>query len=165
MGLSEQHILATISDPIRRAEVAAQLAGGVTIKGKPSPSSAVATKAVKPARSTEPNKTELRFEREYLEEMKRSGAIREYRFEAVKLRLADRLTYSPDWMIVFADGRVEFVEVKGAYIYEDGAMKLKMVAEKYPEFRFWKAQWIRHEGWTITPVPPNREQWSYRGAK
>ncbi len=83
-----------------------------------------------------------------LEKMKLTGEIIEYKFEAVKLRLADRTYYTPDWFVIFP-GHLEFRETKG-FMRDDAAVKLKVAAEQFPWFRFVlvkyvKKQWITQE--------------------
>lgn len=87
-----------------------------------------------------------------LEAKKRAGEIVSYRFEAIKLRLADRTTYTPDFAVVLLDRRVAFVEVKGGFVREDAAVKLKIAAELYPEFTFTLAQWSKGQ-WSLRQMP------------
>ena len=63
-----------------------------------------------------------------------SGAIVLYAFDAVKFRIADKCWYTPDFLVVLPDGRVELHEVKGFW-REDAIVKVKVAADKYP-FRF-----------------------------
>lgn len=57
-----------------------------------------------------------------------------WKFEAVKLRLADNTFYSPDFLVLKADGALECHEVKGAKaIFQDDAkVKVKVAASIYP---------------------------------
>ena len=70
-----------------------------------------------------------------LEARKRTGEIADWKFESVKLRLADRTWYTPDFMVIFADGTIEFHEVKGHW-EDDARVKWKVVQELYPFFVF-----------------------------
>ena len=79
------------------------------------------------------NKTEQAYANR-LELLKREGLIREWRFESLKLRLADKTFYSPDFMVVDADGFIEVHEVKGFW-EDDARVKVKVAAEQYP-FKF-----------------------------
>lgn len=87
------------------------------------------------------NKTELAYSL-VLDEMKRSGEIESWRFEAVRLKLAEKTHLTVDFYVIRPDGLVEFHEVKacrsdGKFLIEDDAnVKLKMAAELYPEFAF-----------------------------
>jgi hypothetical protein len=63
-----------------------------------------------------------------------AGEVLDYRFEALKLRLADRTFWTPDFAVVAADGVLELHEVKG-HMEDDAAVKLKVAAEQYPWFR------------------------------
>jgi hypothetical protein len=68
-----------------------------------------------------------------------------------KIRLtdtADRTWYTPDFKVLYPDGRQEFVEVKGGYIWEDGLLKFKIARSQFPEYAWslWqrrKTQWVR----------------------
>jgi hypothetical protein len=113
--------------------------------------------AKKPRRAKEPNKTERRFERDYLEGPRLQGLIT-YQWEGEKLRLAERTTLTPDYLIL-AGERKAFVEVKGAFIRDDGWMKLKIAADKYPEWPMWLAQYIARRGWSVVSVHPNEQSW------
>lgn len=79
------------------------------------------------------NKTERAYA-DLLEYRKQSGEILDWKFEALKLRLADKTFYSPDFMVVDADGFIEVHEVKG-YWEDDARVKVKVAAEQYP-FKF-----------------------------
>lgn len=58
------------------------------------------------------NKTETAYAQE-LELRKRYGEIAWYRFEGIKLRLADNTFYTPDFAVMLANGQLEMHEVKG----------------------------------------------------
>jgi hypothetical protein len=92
------------------------------------------------------NKTEARYAQR-LEGLKACGEILEYHFEAVKLRLADATFYSPDFMVITADG-IEFHEVKGGMIRDDAAVKFKVASEKFPMFGWKMVQW-KGGVWTV----------------
>ncbi len=79
------------------------------------------------------NKTEQRYA-DHLEARKQSGEIAWYRFEGIKLRLADSTFYTPDFAVMLADGQLEAHEVKGHW-QDDARVKIKVAAEMYP-FRF-----------------------------
>lgn len=79
------------------------------------------------------NKTETSYAM-HLEAMKQAGEVLWYKFEGVKLRLADNTTYSPDFAVMAADGVMECHEVKGFW-QDDARVKIKVAASLYP-FRF-----------------------------
>jgi len=97
---------------------------------------------VNPARM---NKTEAAYEFQ-LELLKRAGEIVRYRFEAVKLRLADKTFYTPDFMVTTND-QIQFHEVKG-FLREDANVKFKVAAEQYPEFKFIMVR-KNKDGWAV----------------
>jgi hypothetical protein len=79
------------------------------------------------------NRTEAAYGA-HLETLKAAGEVVWYRFEGLKLRLADSTFYTPDYAVMRHDGLIECHEVKG--FWEDAArIKIKVAAEMYP-FRF-----------------------------
>jgi hypothetical protein len=79
------------------------------------------------------NKTEAAYDA-YLRERTIAGEVIWHKFEAVKLRLADSTFYSPDFLVLKADGFLEVHEVKGFW-EDDARVKIKVAASIYP-FRF-----------------------------
>lgn len=66
-----------------------------------------------------------------------------YRFEGVKLRLADNTFYTPDFAVMRTDGVMEMHEVKGFWT-DDARVKIKVAAEMYP-FKFVAIRNIKHQ--------------------
>ena len=107
----------------------------------------------------ERNKVEAAYE-QHLEALKRAGEIDGYRFEGIKLKLADNTFYTPDFLVFAGDGVVELHDTKGTtkkqradgskvaapWIEEDAKLKLKLVAELYP-FRV-MAVFKTADGWS-----------------
>jgi hypothetical protein len=79
------------------------------------------------------NKTEAAYA-QHLRMREMAGEVAWYRFEGIKLRLADNTFYSPDFAVMLADGSMEIHEVKGFWT-DDARVKIKVAAELYP-FRF-----------------------------
>jgi hypothetical protein len=79
------------------------------------------------------NKTETAYERD-LRDAQFLGDILWYRFEGLKLRLADNTFYTPDFAVMARDGVMECHEVKGFWT-DDARVKIKLAADQYP-FRF-----------------------------
>ena len=88
-----------------------------------------------------PNKTELRFENDYLKIRKMKGEIERYAYEPIKLKLGNGLLYVPDWYVVHSPFRIAIYEIKGAKIFDGALEKLKTAAHLYPEFEWWLYQW------------------------
>lgn len=85
-----------------------------------------------------------------LEGEKQRGAILWYRFEGIKLRLADNTFYTPDFAVMDKDGVMECHEVKGHWM-DDARAKIKIAADMYP-FRFYaiKKKAKKHGGgWAV----------------
>jgi hypothetical protein len=78
------------------------------------------------------NKTEAAYAA-HLEAIK-GTVIAWYRFEGMKLRLADNTFYTPDFAVLLLDGFMEMHEVKGFW-QDDARAKIKIAADMYP-FRF-----------------------------
>ena len=79
------------------------------------------------------NKTEAAYAR-HLDGLRASGEVAWFLFEGVKLRLADNCFYSPDFVVMRADGAIEMHEVKGHWS-DDARVKIKVAATTFP-FRF-----------------------------
>jgi hypothetical protein len=69
-----------------------------------------------------------------LEILKRAEAVLWYRFEGIKLRLADNTFYTPDFAVMGVDCVMECHEIKGFW-QDDARAKIKIAADLYP-FRF-----------------------------
>ena len=78
-----------------------------------------------------------KLEAEYAESLRileYAGEIAWYAYEAIKLRLANNTFYTPDFLVMRADGDMEVHEVKGFW-EDDARVKIKVAASIYP-FRF-----------------------------
>lgn len=82
----------------------------------------------------ERNKTEVAYEEGVLRPAMSAGEIVWFRFEGLKLRLADKTFYTPDYAVMRSDGAIECHEVKGFWA-DDARVKIKVAADQYP-FRF-----------------------------
>lgn len=76
------------------------------------------------------NKTEAEYA-EFLERRKWAGEVAWYKFEGVKLRLADNTFYTPDFAVMLAAGEFQLHEVKGHW-QDDARVKIKIAADLYP---------------------------------
>lgn len=98
------------------------------------------------------NKTEAAY-RQLLLDALSLGDIQWFRFEGLKLRLADNTFYTPDFAVMAADNVMECHEIKGFW-RDDARAKIKIAADQYP-FRFkavqplpkkrgggWKEEWF-----------------------
>lgn len=80
------------------------------------------------------NKTEAAYEDRVLKPAMQAGEIAWYRFEGIKLRLADNTFYTPDFAVLRRNGEIEIHEVKGFWT-DDARVKIKVAAAQYP-FQF-----------------------------
>ena len=79
------------------------------------------------------NQTEAAYA-EHLRALQHAREILWFRFEGIKLRLADNTFFTPDFAVMAADGVMEMREVKGFW-QDDARAKIKIAADQYP-FRF-----------------------------
>jgi hypothetical protein len=79
-----------------------------------------------------------------------AGEIADWRYEGLKLRLADGAWYKPDFVVRHNDGGIELEEVKG-YWREAAKVRWKVAVEQYSaffDFSLWTKQggkWVRVE--------------------
>ena len=101
---------------------------------------------VKQSRRGQKNKTETRFENDYLRPWLTIGQIKEYAFEDTTLRLANGFRYTPDFRTVASDGKTTvFYEIKGAFIRDKGTATVKVAAAQFPFYKFILCQWTKGE--------------------
>lgn len=95
------------------------------------------------------NKTEAAYE-DHLRLLASAGEVLWWRFEGLKLRLADNTFYTPDFAVMAGDGVIECHEVKGHWT-DDARVKIKVAAASYPfRFRAVKAEAKkRGGGWVV----------------
>lgn len=93
---------------------------------------------VKAAPRREPGKMN-QIEERYAEHLTESPEVREWHYEAMKLRLADATFIEIDFLVFLVDGCMELREVKEywknkgmVHIEDDARVKLKWCQEKYP---------------------------------
>jgi len=94
------------------------------------------------------NKLEAAYS-SYLDLLVTGGDVHDYKFEGIKLKLADRTTYSPDFLVIMKDGTVELHETKG-YWEDDARVKIKVAASLFPYFIFRgitrsKGAWVKED--------------------
>lgn len=92
------------------------------------------------------NKTEERFSH-ILEAQRLAGEILWWKYEAITFKLAHDTRYTPDFLVMYKDGTMECVEVKG-WLRDDAAVKIKVAAQMFPfVFRMMreiKGRWEEH---------------------
>ena len=96
------------------------------------------------------NKTEAEYAR-MLDAAQKAGEIQFWRFEAVKVRLADATFYTPDFLVLNAAGELELHEVKGVFVMDDARVKFKVCAEHFPARLVW-AQKLKGGAWSVETV-------------
>jgi hypothetical protein len=93
------------------------------------------------------NKTEAAYAAR-LEAQRQAGDVLWWAFECLKLRLADSTFYSPDFIVLVANGTLEAHEVKG-YWQDDARAKIKIAAALFPiRFRAFQKQggtWLEED--------------------
>jgi len=91
------------------------------------------------------NKTEEAYQK-YLDLLQKTGEVLWFKYEGLKLRLADNTFYTPDFAVMAADGTLECHEVKGNFWTDDARVKIKVAASLYP-FRFLSARKVKGGKW------------------
>lgn len=76
------------------------------------------------------NKTEAAYAAT-LDARRNAGEVAWFKFEGIKLRLADNTFCTPDFAVMLADGSLEMHEVKGFW-QDDARAKIKIAADLYP---------------------------------
>ena len=114
----------------------------------PSPAKPLARGQMSPRKM---NATEKAYN-DHLWLLRHAGEVAWHDFEAVKLRLADDTYYIPDFIVMLADGAIQFHECKG-FMRDDAAVKLKVAARMFPCFRFVLA-WREAGQWRTQEVEP-----------
>jgi hypothetical protein len=100
------------------------------------------------------NKTEAEFA-EILKVQQLSGAVRWWAFESITLRLAKDCRYTPDFMVLLADGSTEMIDVKGGGpIDAKSKVKLRVAADQFRHWRFAIEQKLKGAGWKRTDFRP-----------
>ncbi len=85
----------------------------------------------------------------HLEQLKHVGDVLWYKFEGIKLRLADNTFLTIDFPVLSATGILEMREVKG-FLRDDANVKLKVAASMYP-FKFILVR-RKKSGWVHTDI-------------
>lgn len=110
------------------------------------------------------NKTEARYAREVLDLLVERGDVLKYWFEEWTFKLGPDLRYTPDFVVLFADGSLEVREVKardkrtGKYRAEDDArVKMKVFADTMPLAMgvVWPGPRGSEQSWELTILSPS----------
>lgn len=80
------------------------------------------------------NKTEGAYAK-HLETLVAAGEVLWWKFEPIRIRLADNTFYKPDFLVMLADRSLEIHETKGHW-EDDARVKIKVAAETLPVLRF-----------------------------
>ncbi len=82
-----------------------------------------------------------------------AGEVHTWKYEEHKLKLGDGAWYTPDFLVILADGTVEIHEVKGMW-REAAKVRIKVAATHHPYFRFIAIQYI-NGGWVRETFGPD----------
>lgn len=81
------------------------------------------------------SKAEARYA-QLLEARVRCGEIKAWKYEAVTLKLADGVRYTPDFQVDEHDGRMALYEVKG-HMREAARVRLLVAVSMFPGYQWW----------------------------
>ena len=112
-------------------------------------------------RAGEMNKTEKRYS-QYLQARKVIGEISWFRFEPMTLKIANDCRYTPDFVVLLPDGRIQLHDIKGSkYVFtEDAKVKMKVVAQSFPfyeVFAVYPRPIKEGGGWSFEEFLPGEE--------
>lgn len=108
----------------------------VKVAAPPRVDAATESSPRKAAAPASPYRSKWEAERaDWWEQHKRGGIIRDWRYEPLRLRLADGAYYKPDFLVVHEDGSMSLEEVKGFW-REAALVRFKVARELYPMFTF-----------------------------
>ena len=99
-------------------------------------------------RQTSLNKTEQRYF-QILQMRFPNGYVQAH---TIKLQLAEKCWYTPDFSYTLPTGALVFVETKGGFERDDAIVKLKTAARQFPQFTFIKAKYVKGK-WTEQVMP------------
>ena len=88
------------------------------------------------------NKLESKWS-EHLRLEQQAGRVVDFWFETHKYRLADKTWYTPDFVVLNADGSIHVHEVKGFW-EDDARVKIKVFAEKFFMYEVFA---VSRKGW------------------
>lgn len=74
--------------------------------------------------------------------------------QAIRLRLANGITYSPDFFVFHRNGSPWAYEVKGKHAWDDAIVKIKCAAAAYPYITFYMVWKDEHGQWQEQHVLP-----------
>jgi hypothetical protein len=84
-----------------------------------------------------------------LEVLKHDGAIIDWKFHVLRVRLADNTYYEPDFIVMTAERELQIHETKGSFTTDKGQIKVKLCAEVLPWFRVFKCSKQNDGSWVI----------------
>lgn len=99
------------------------------------------------------NKTETAYAQR-LAALKHDGQILDWRFHALRVRLADNTFYEPDFLVMTAARELQIHETKGSFTTQAGQTKIKLCAEVLPWFRVIKASHQKDGSWILQEFNP-----------
>lgn len=91
------------------------------------------------------NKLEERYSA-HLDLLKKAGQIVDFWFQPIKLRLAVKTFYTPDFLVVTKES-IEVHETKGFW-EDDARVKIKVAADRYWFLKFKAIKWV-NKGWEV----------------
>lgn len=113
----------------------------------------VQAKANLSPRPSKMNKSEQAYAR-HLESLLHLGQIAHYKYEAVTLKLGDDCRYTPDFLVIGAEGQVELHDVKAkwkgkgkVHIEDDARVKLAVSSSTVFPFFTFKTVWLDQGIW------------------
>lgn len=99
-----------------------------------------------PKRKGQMNRWEQMYS-DRLEMMKMAGKVQAYGYEAMRFKLADNTTYTPDFFVC-TDEEMQCHEIKGQR-HAAGMAKFKIAAAMFSMFRWIMLEYSKRDGWKV----------------
>lgn len=140
-------------DALERALSASRSGEPVGVRRQEKVAQTVTQAPQQPPKRGEMNKTERRYLEEIILPCERLGGVRWWGFEALTFKIGEGVRYTPDFVVLNADGTLYAVEVKGGYVRDDATVKFKVAAGLYPWISWDMLQYAQGLWRTIRSYP------------
>jgi hypothetical protein len=96
------------------------------------------------------SKLERTYALQYLTPLVHAGQLKDWKYEALKFRLADGSWFTPDFAVVLLNGAHEIHELKG-WMREAARVRFLVARELFPSYR-WRMIEKKAGAWTERPL-------------
>lgn len=94
-----------------------------------------------------------RLESRFIERLRTFYPSIKFHAQAIRFKLGNGISYKPDVVCFYFDGKVVCWEIKGPHAFRGGFENLKVAARTYPEIK-WVLVWEENNRWLEQVVLP-----------